>query len=178
VSSKSDRTALLKTVYALTDKAVPMRFDCGKLCSALCCRENITGSENAGGMSLLPGEDVLLSDCSDFEIKNTPDGNILICKGTCNRKHRPFMCRIFPYYAHISQDENGKEHISLLPDPRALRLCPLVSGKKGKRRTTVYFRRNMIKAVRMLLSDDKIHSELLKTSSFCDSLYSLYNKML
>ncbi len=178
MSSKTDRTALLKAVYALTEKAVPMRFDCGKLCSALCCKESITGSESDGGMSLLPGEQELLSECDGFEIKNASDGNILICKGTCDRKHRPFMCRIFPYYAHISKDENAKEHISLMPDPRALRLCPLVSGKNRKRRTTVYFRRNMTRAVRLLLSDDKIQEELLKTSSFCDSLYSLYGKML
>ncbi len=178
MDSKLKRLQLLREVYGLTENSVPMRFDCGKLCSALCCKESITGSESAGGMSLLPGEHELLSECGGFEIKNSSDGNILICKGTCDRKHRPFMCRIFPYYAHISKDENAKEHISLLPDPRALRLCPLVSGEKGKRRTTVYFRRNMTRAVRLLLSDDKIREELLKTSAFCDSLYSLYGKML
>ena len=172
------KTDLLKAAYSLPNDSTPLKFDCGKLCSSLCCKENVTGSASHGGMQLFPGEDLLIGQSNGFEIKNTKDGNILICKGRCERDLRPFMCRIFPYYAHIKKDENGKIHISLLPDPRALRICPIVSGKGKKRRTSVYFRRNMTRAIRILMRDEDIKKELIKTSSFCDGLYELYGKML
>lgn len=171
------KTVLLEEAYRLTENVTPLKYDCGKLCSALCCKENITASAQSGGMQLLPGEDEIINTADGFEIKSVSDGNILVCSGKCKRNLRPFMCRIFPYYAHIKTDENKNTHISLLPDPRALRICPIVSGNGRKHRTSVYFRRNITRAIRILMRDEDIKKELIKTSSFCDGLYELYGKM-
>ena len=172
------RLALIKQAYKITENSTPLYFDCGKLCSALCCKGDITASAHFGGMNLLPGEEELISDCDGFEIKNAQDGNILICDSKCNRQKRPFMCRIFPYYAHISNSHDGQETISILPDPRALNICPLISGKKRKRRKSVYFVKSMTHAIRVLMKDEELRKELIKTSEFCDGLYSFYRKML
>lgn len=124
-------------------------------------------------MSLLPYEDTLIGGCEGFEIKDTNDGKILICGGSCERIFRPFMCRIFPYYARIDAET---ERISLRIDPRSAAVCPMALKPKGTRHS-VYFHRNAVKAVRLLMKDEDFRKELIKTSEFCDGLYDFYRTL-
>lgn len=93
-------------------------FNCGKLCSARCC----SGDEN-DGMGLFPGEEELLKDCADFEIKKS-EGNfgesVLVCRGECDRRKRPLACRIFPLFPLAVEREN---EIVIVPVPDRARGC-------------------------------------------------------
>lgn len=125
-------------------------------------------------MLLLPYEDVLLGGCEDFDIKQTDDGKILFCKARCERAFRPFACRIFPYYARIDK-QSGR--ISLRVDPRSVNVCPIAIKKKGTRHS-VYFHRNAVRAVRLLMKDEDFKREIIKTSDTCDGLYELYRTLI
>ena len=121
-------------------------------------------------MSLLPYEDMLIGGFEGFKIKDTSDGKVLICSGSCERIFRPFACRIFPYYASI---DRNTEKIRLRIDPRGALVCPVATKKHGVRHS-VFFRRNVLRAIRLLMKDDDFKRELIKTSEFCDGLYELY----
>ncbi len=163
---------LLEQAYSLTDNVTPRRFDCGKLCGAVCC-ENLSHSTHSSGMLLLPYEKEFLESRSakEFSFEHTEDGDILICNGKCNRNNRPFACRIFPYYACFKN--NG---ILLKKDLRAAGVCPLLTNRSS-RRPSIYFIRGMKKAVKLLASDSVYYKDFIKTSDFIDSLYDLYSKM-
>ena len=167
-----DKISLLKRAHKLLDDVTPLKFNCGNLCGAKCCQSHSINSTENPGMLLLPCEEALLKD-SSFAFKDSSDGKILICNGKCNRSNRPFSCRIFPFYASISEDG----HISLKSDPRAFMNCPVSLKKKGTRHS-VYFHRNAVRAVRILMRNEDFKREFIKTSEFCDGLYSFYRKML
>lgn len=162
---------LLKKAHALLDEATPLKFDCGKLCGSRCCKRSSVGNTENPGMLLLPDEE-LLFDAPSFSVIDGGDGKLLSCNGACERSSRPFSCRIFPFYA-----ETDGEKISLRPDPRAFMCCP-VAVRKKKTRHSVFFHRNAVRSVRILMKDKDFKRELIKTSEFCDGLYSLYRKML
>ena len=170
---KHTKYALLRRAYALLENVTPLKYDCGSLCHGACCKPDSVNSETSGGMQLLPYEDVLIGGYEGYETKDTNDGKILICSGKCERIFRPFMCRIFPYYARIDS-ESGR--ISLRIDPRSVNVCPLALKKKGTRHS-VFFHRNAVKAVRILMKDEDFKRELTKTSEFCDSLYDFYRTL-
>ncbi|MBQ7400048.1 MAG: hypothetical protein IJW06_06300 [Clostridia bacterium] len=171
---KYTKYALLRRAYTLLENSTPLKYDCGKLCEGACCRADTIRAESDAGMMLLPYEDVLIGGCEEFEIKDTSDGKILTCSGTCERIFRPFMCRIFPYYARIDE-ETGR--ISLRVDPRAANICPIATKKK-RTRHSVYFHRNALRAVRILMHDEDFKKELIKTSNFCDGLYEMYRTLI
>jgi hypothetical protein len=53
---------LILEAYDLLSDVTPKKYDCGILCSAACCGENMShGDEDDCGMLLLPGEKELLS---------------------------------------------------------------------------------------------------------------------
>lgn len=165
---------LIKRAYKLLDDVTPLKFDCGLICSNTCCKPNAAFAKDGCGMLLLPSEDEIIGDFFPKEaIKECKDENILVCDGKCERKMRPFMCRIFPYYAKIDKDT---WRITLKIDPRSAVCCPLATRKKGTR-SNIYFHRNARRAVRILMKDEQIRKELIKTCDFCDSLYELYRKM-
>ena len=92
---KPDFESGLEKALDELEAVTPLKpFNCGRLCSARCC----SGDEN-DGMGLFPGEEELLKDCADFEIKKS-EGNfgesVLVCRGECDRRKRPLACRIFP----------------------------------------------------------------------------------
>ena len=97
-------------------------FNCGKLCSARCC----SGDEN-DGMGLFPGEEELLKDCADFEIRGS-EGNcgesVRVCRGACDGRKGPLACRISPLFPLAVEREN-EIVIVPVPDPRAS-MCPLL----------------------------------------------------
>ncbi len=125
-------------------------------------------------MTLLPYEDTLIGGCEEFTVTDTDDGKVLICSGSCERIFRPFACRIFPYYVRIDE---STDRISLRIDPRSASICPIALKQKGTRHS-VYFHRNVIRAVRLLMNDEDFKKELIRTSDFCDSLYEFYYKLV
>ena len=171
---KYTKYALLRRAYALLEDVTPLKYDCGKICGGACCKPDSVNRETQGGMTLLPYEDTLIGGCDEFTIKNTQDSKVLLCSGSCERIFRPFACRIFPFYARIDKDT---ESISLRIDPRSVNVCPIALKQKGTRHS-VYFRRNVIRAVRLLMKDEDFKREFIRTSEFCDSLYEFYYKLV
>ena len=120
---KPDFESGLEKALDELEAVTPLKpFNCGRLCSARCC----SGDEN-DGMGLFPGEEELLKDCADFEIKKS-EGNfgesVLVCRGECDRRKRPLACRIFPLFPLALENENGTVIVPV-PDPRA-GMCPLL----------------------------------------------------
>ena len=170
---KYTKYALLRRAYALLENVTPLKYDCGSLCGGACCKSDTVNAETEGGMQLLPYEDVLIGGFEGFEVKDTDDGKVLICGGSCERIFRPFMCRIFPYYASIDK-ESGR--ICLRIDPRSANVCPIAT-KKRLTRHSVYFHRSAVRAVRLLMKDEDFKKEFIKTSEFCDELYEFYRTL-
>ena len=171
---KYTKYALLRRAYALLEDVTPLKFDCDTLCGGACCKSDTVNSETEGGMQLLPYEDMLIGGYEGFEVKDTDDGKVLICGGSCERIFRPFMCRIFPYYASIDKET---ESIRLRIDPRSVNVCPVATKRRGVRHS-VYFHRNAVKAIRLLMKDEDFKRELIKTSDFCDELFEFYRSLV
>ena len=165
------RKALLAGAYAYLSEVTPLRYDCGALCGAACCKENEShGGEDECGLLLLPGEKELLSG-EDYAFLPKESGVLAVCGGDCRRDMRPFACRIFPYYPKITRAA-GRFAIDLRPDPRAERICPIL-WEKRRRKVRVDFLRAARKAVRLLLTDEKLREELLSQSDMLSDIERL-----
>lgn len=154
----SFESGLQKALDELENVTLLKPFNCGKLCSARCCR----GEEN-DGMGLFPGEKELLEACAEFEIKES-DGNfgepVLVCRGECDRRKRPLACRIFPLFPLAVEREN-ETVIVPVPDPRA-GMCPLLGrAEKIDRR----FYRAVRRAGEYLLRDEDTRRYLVELSA-------------
>ena len=171
---KATKWALLRRAYALLENSTTLKYDCGHLCGGACCKSDTIDKGINGGMLLLPYEDILIGGYEGFTVKGTSDGKILICGGRCERLFRPFMCRIFPYYARIDKESGS---ISLRLDPRSVNVCPITAKQRGTRHS-VYFHRNAVRATRILMADEDFKRELIKTSEFCDGLYDFYRTLI
>lgn len=170
------KSALLRKAYALTNTHELLKYDCAALCGAACCKVHAANSESMSGMNLLPGEEKMCVFDGARVLKGT-DGSVLVCEGSCKRELRPFMCRIFPFYAKFTKDTNcARTKISLVPDPRSFRICPVGAKRKGTRKS-VYFLRYTKRAVRILCNDRDFAAEFSKHAEYADSLYELYRKM-
>ena len=161
----------LLEAYRLLENVTPLPYDCGRLCGARCCKPSPDERVELG-MWLLPHEKELLEDCEGYVFRVSEDGTeTLTCSGVCDRKKRPFACRIYPYYPSI-KEENGRYRISILRDPRAALSCPLVSSGSHMR-SSVFFARAASRAVRVLLGDGELREELLKSAEFLDEIETL-----
>jgi hypothetical protein len=114
-------------LYRLLENTTPLRFDCGRLCGAACCRV----SPELPGMYLFPGEEELLRGApgfalSDAELPGWRSVRLLSCAGTCDRDFRPLSCRIFPLAPKVTGDA---VHAQL--DPRGKAVCPLCLGPES-----------------------------------------------
>lgn len=166
---------LLLEAYSYLDEVTPVKFNCGKLCSSLCCTDNAGNDEDAMGMWLLPGEKQILEGQDGYTFtKNESGTDCVVCNGVCNRHMRPFACRIYPYYASLKQLPDGRIMIKVKPDPRALISCPLVTGKGF--RPSAGFRRALIRAVRILLERKSFRQELMEISSFLGEIEEMRKK--
>jgi len=164
---------LIRKAYQALSDVTPLKYDCGLLCSSCCCKSNFIHAAEAG-MYLLPGEEDYLKEYTDFSFSKDKTESMLLCNGTCDREFRPFACRIFPYYASL-EENSGKIKITVRPDSRATALCPLIH-RSHSFRTTVLFKRKLKRAVRILISDEKIKDDLIKTSEFIKEIDLLRNK--
>ena len=110
-----------RALYELLGEHTPLKFDCGRLCSAACCAED----EKTGGMYLFPGEAEVLGKVegytfSSMALQGYGEVTLLKCAGKCDRALRPLACRLFPLALDLSGDEPG-----LITDPRGRAVCPL-----------------------------------------------------
>lgn len=143
----------LKNAYALLKTSTPIDgFDCGKICSAICC----SGSEN-DGMFLFPYEEELIKG-DNFTVCDAPcnyDAKAVKCTGICSRNNRPLACRMFPLFPVIYEGR-----IKVVVDPRAS-ICPLACDDIKISRI---FIRNVRRAGRYLAQDPDINKYLLEMS--------------
>ena len=159
----------LREAYRLTEKTAPLGgFDCGGLCSALCCK-----GDECKGMYLYPGEAEILQGIDGFNIIES-EGNLgyptLVCEGRCDRSTRPLACRFFPLFPFVFE-ENGELRLSVDLDPRA-GICPLADEN-------VRFHRGFVRSVRRaalyLMRDEKILAYLKETSAELLEIIALNN---
>ena len=148
----------------LLERSAPLgRFDCGKLCSGLCCK-----GDNDTGMWLFPQEEELYKDNPNFTIKET-DGNfgynMIICNGTCDRRVRPLACRIYPFYPKIDGNK-----ISVIKDLRGISSCPIL---KDKLKPDLKFLRNMRKATRYLIRNEETKNYILNMQQEIEDIAKL-----
>lgn len=120
---ENDLINCLNKVYEFTERVTPLNFDCGKICSGKCC-----SGDSEDGMLLLPGEEEFFKDKENFTVYyDERYGNQAVrCNASCNRKERPFACRIFPYFIYADKITG---RVSVAPDIRALDYCPLIAQK-------------------------------------------------
>ena len=114
-----DAGLAMKRAYAQLERLTPIPADCGRLCGRRCCK----GGDN-DGMILFPGEDSLPAafTVSDRDLGGYPI-RFAVCGGRCKRKTRPLSCRVFPFAPYLNADNV----LSVIPDPRAKYMCPLLS---------------------------------------------------
>ena len=120
--------ALYKKLYRMFDSVTPLKADCGRVCSASCCK----GDEQTG-MRLFPHEETTL------RLIENQNGRFAVCDGKCIRSERPLSCRIFPLFPLLTPE--GK--ISVAPDARGYAVCPLVRQYEN-----VLFSKRFVKRVR------------------------------
>lgn len=161
----------LREAYSLTEKTAPLGgFDCGSLCSALCCE-----GDSCKGMYLYPNEAEILRGVDGFNVIDC-EGNLgypaLVCRGRCDRSTRPLACRFFPLFPFVFE-ENGEIKLSVAIDPRA-RICPLADEN-------VRFDRNFVRSVRRaalyLMRDSETLSYLKETSAELLEIITLDNML-
>jgi len=110
--------AAVKNAYARLGRLTPIQADCGKLCRKRCCKGG-----NDDGMILFPGEETPASFAVyDRDIAGYPV-RFAVCKGRCRREARPLSCRVFPFAPYLG----GDGALSVIPDPRAKYICPLLT---------------------------------------------------
>ena len=111
----------------LLEEVTPLSSDCGRLCSAACCRDD--PEYETSGMLLFPGE-AALYDAPEAKMwmEITPSGLVhhgspvplLSCRLPCPRRLRPLACRLFPLTPYVRGDR-----LTLRMDVRARPVCPL-----------------------------------------------------
>lgn len=173
---------LLKA-YTILENLTPLKYDCGTLCSSLCCKNNSTEGETLG-MWLLPYEKELLSalisddEQTEFTFGKAEDGTeTVFCSGRCNRQFRPFACRIYPYYVNFTNDLSGGTKVKIKVDPRAKLSCPIAMNDSYLR-PSIHFIKGVKDAVRVLIKDEKIKKDLIATSEFLSEIEEMQNKLL
>lgn len=113
----------IEKALSLLERETPLKAqDCGKFCDAICCKGDALNS----AVFLFPGEkEIFLNQNYKFLHTKANFGyDALICYGKCNRKYRPFGCRIFPLFP-LATKIGDKVKISVVFDPRANMICPL-----------------------------------------------------
>jgi len=148
----------LRRAYRMLEDITPLHTDCGELCKGACCKG---GDED--GMWLFPGEKELLESMNaDFTYPNG-EANIVVCKGSCDRKLRPLSCRIFPLFPVVrAWSRTGNPKADAVFDIRALRVCPL--AKDDSESIDTAFRHRVRAAAKMLCRDREMREFLEERS--------------
>ena len=143
----------------LLESHTPMKSDCGALCGGACCK----GSDE-DGMALLPGEAALYQNADWCRVIRRGEDDILICRGVCPRKERPFACRIFPLFVKMTAEKT-----TLVLDPLAKSVCPLAGG--SVRALDREFVKNAKEALRALLSAPATREFFKRQSALRDEAF-------
>lgn len=154
---------LYKKAYRVLEGSTPLRYDCGMLCSQKCC-----SGDNDAGMHLYPDEESLLGRKHDFlEVRkdffNDTEIFFAVCNGHCSRRYRPLACRIYPLVPYV--DEKGR--LSIIEDPRARYVCPLVAGIEEIRIERIFVRK-VTEVFRLLARDSEINDYISTLSKVLD----------
>lgn len=109
--------ALYDRAYRLLDDVTPRRFNCGTLCGAACCHNLSKSGDTETGMLLLPFEKDYLQHAGAAGYSYLCDSNreepdMLICSGLCDRRFRPFACRIFRIMRQFLKIKTEKTHFA------------------------------------------------------------------
>ena len=165
----------LTRALAMLDRVTPLRYDCGKLCNAACCKGD-------GEIWLLPGEEIFYENTPGFTLKRyqnaeKKDTFHVICKENCwlSREIRPFFCKIFPLFPLVSIDKYQRIRIKLILDPRARILCPLFERSDL---ITPRFRRKIRLAVRLLCRDQEMLRFFTEAGEFLMEMEALRRRFL
>jgi hypothetical protein len=157
-----NKKILYKKAYRMLENSTPLRFDCGLVCNKKCC-----SGDNDNGMHLYPGEEILQQNSGFLSVRKEPfgDSDVLfgVCNDSCIRKLRPLSCRIFPYAPYI--DLSGR--LSIIEDPRAKYLCPLLSDEVEIKLNRM-FKRDIIRVFRILVRDEEIKGYIHTLSKVLD----------
>lgn len=149
---------LYKKATSILGDLTPLLSDCGKLCTAACCK-----GDNTTGMRLFPHEETSLNVVEGEGVK------ICVCNGKCDRNERPLSCKIFPFFPVLHKCGRITAEI----DARALRLCPLAENCDKVR-----FNKDFVTAVRkvgrLLCSEPECRKFIADTSAEIES----YKKLL
>jgi len=160
--------ALIRRAWKILEDVTPFAQDCGEACGARCC-----GGDDATGMWLLPGEEALLERI--YTVRETEDGQkVAVCDGSCDRKLRPFSCRIFPLFPYTVRGADGRTRVRADWDPRAAIICPIAAGKL---RTTLRFRLAVARAGRVLRHSPAIRAWMEESQSFFESIEALRSEL-
>ena len=100
---------LYREVYALLNAVEVTGEDCGKLCGCACCTtESREGTDQEMGIYLLPGEETVHRQDSDWLVmKVDEEGRYFgrcLTPPICPRDRRPIQCRTFPLLPHLYED--------------------------------------------------------------------------
>ncbi|MCL2512641.1 MAG: hypothetical protein FWF08_01965 [Oscillospiraceae bacterium] len=146
----------MKKAYELLEKTTPLDFDCGKICGSRCCK-----GDGMTGMNLFPHETDIIKNVPGFSVYES-DGNIsypvMVCGGSCDRRMRPFGCRIYPLFPLVTLGSRQNPKVTVIHDPRAVKNCPLAGGRLPYRFTSAVRR-----AAKYLVRDPEILEYLIKT---------------
>ena len=161
------QTRIIRQAILSMGESTPLSIDCGVLCGGICCRGNETM-----GMWVFPGEKPLLSS---FAVQQNADNQVVVCTGHCKREERPLSCRIFPLYPMVFRSKRtGKWQVKAMPDPRALRICPLF--REGTE-ITREFQRAVRRMGKILCKDRELRRYLVETTEFLTYLYEVRGRL-
>ena len=157
---------VLEQARAMLEELTPLWMDCGRVCGGACCH-SMEGEET--GMRLFPGEEKLYADLPDYQVRPSPIGYLLVCKGKCERHMRPLSCRIFPLLPLIREDG-----IKVAMDARAKAVCPL--AWQGKNALNPDFVEAVGRVGELLISEPAQVGFLLRLTEEHDQLRELRRK--
>ena len=154
----------LNKLYELLADVTPLRYDCGALCGAACCK-----GDEKDGMILFPGERGWYEGREGFTIRHNAeyDYDYLVCRGECDRDERPLSCRIYPYFFYRAEDGG----VTAAPDVRALGRCPLAGTDIPADKT---FLRRMRMGAKVIVSDE----EMLAFVTRLSALFTDFGKLI
>lgn len=149
---------LYKEALKILREKTPLGLDCGVLCEKSCCK----GDENTG-MLLFPFERTKL------RVTQSGKFRLAVCDGKCKRSERPLSCRLFPFFPCV--DEKGK--VTVTPDYRGFRVCPLVKNEKDVRFSRRFLFR-VKKAGELLCKDEKCFEFMREVTKEIESEKSFF----
>ena len=112
---------ILNKAYELLGDVTPLSYDCGLLCSRVCCKGG-----DGDGMLLFPGEREFFDSKEGYKVMTDAEYgyDYVVCTAACERTERPLSCRIFPYFFYVRSDGA----LTVSPDIRAAEKCPLTGN--------------------------------------------------